>query len=323
MTGLRDAAGRTVLELIPDLEPVWIERYASLVESGQPIHFSSSVESLGRVFDVSAYPLEGLRFAVLFRDVTERARLEARLREVNEAQKRFVGDAAHELRAPLTSIGGNLDLLHRYPDMEASARAETVGDAITEARRMGRLIADLLAAARGDAVDGDAFSVLRLDEVLLSAWRVARSLNERRRFDLGTLEPISVSGDADGLKQLALSLLENAVKYTPENGEVRLELAQVDGWAEFRVADSGPGIAAEDLPHVFERFYRADKARSRNETAPGGTGLGLTIARRIAERHGGSVHLESVPDVGTTAVVRLPLEVTPSGAAHAARVSRV
>jgi PAS domain S-box-containing protein len=239
-------------------------------------------------------------------DISERHTMEARLREINEAQRRFVGDAAHELRAPLTSIRGNLSLLARYPDMPLEDRLAAAQEAEHEAARLTRLISDLLTVARGEAQEQLFVEGVRLERVLEEAWRTARGLAERRRYDLKQLEPCRVSGDPDALKQLALILLENAVKYTPDDGVVCLELRVVDGWAEFRIGDSGPGIAAADLERVFERFYRTDRARSRTSGA-GGTGLGLTIARAIATRHGGSVNLESALGSGTTAVVRLPL----------------
>ena len=136
-------------------------------------------------------------------------------------------------------------------------------------------------------------------------------MSERRRFDLGALEACLASGDADALKQLVLSLLENAVKYTPDDGTVRLELRVVDGFAQITVSDTGAGIEPEDLPKVFERFYRTDRARSRLN-GPAGTGLGLTIAKQIVERHGGTIWLESELGVGTSAFVRLPLIGNPA-----------
>ena len=120
------------------------------------------------------------------------------------------------------------------------------------------------------------------------------------------MEACLASGDPDALKQLVLSLLENAVKYTPDDGTVRLELRVVDGFAQITVSDTGAGIEPEDLPKVFERFYRTDRARSRLN-GPAGTGLGLTIAKQIVERHGGTIWLESELGVGTSAFVRLPL----------------
>ena len=239
-------------------------------------------------------------------DVTELKRAEARLVEVNEAQRRFVSDAAHELRAPLTSIRGNLSLFTRFPDMPLEDRLEAAHESEREVGRLTRLIADLLATARGERPELQISEEIKLERVLLEAWKGARALTERRRFDLGSLEDCTVTGDPDALKQLALTLLENAVKYSPEDGTIRLELRVVDGFAQMTVNDTGAGIAAEDLQKVFERFYRTDRARSRLN-GPAGTGLGLTIAKQIVERHGGTIWLESELGIGTSATVRLPL----------------
>ena len=242
-----------------------------------------------------------------FVDVTGEREAVERIRELNEAQHRFVSDASHELRAPLTSIQGNLDLLIRYPDMSPEDRVEAVGDARSEARRMARLVANLLAAARGEAgIERD--EPVALEVALGTAWRVAGGLSNRHHFDLGPLEPIVVRGDADQIQQLALILLENAVKYTPDGGAVRLSSRTLDGHAEFTVSDTGRGIATEDAAHVFKRFYRADLARTPGSD-PGGSGLGLTIAHKIAENHGGSISLESAPGIGSSFIVRLPLAV--------------
>jgi PAS domain S-box-containing protein len=245
--------------------------------------------------------LEG--YTKVMRDLTERKRVEERLREVNEAQRRFVSDASHELRAPLMALGGNLELL-RMKGLDDAERAEIVNDLFHETARLSRLVNDLLALARGDSAAPMKRERVALRGLLLEAWRLARAL-DGHNFVLGTLETCDVNGDADRLKQLGLILLENAVKYTPKGGTIRLESTCTEAWAEFRVSDTGPGIAPGDLERVFERFYRADKARTPGAD-PGGTGLGLPIARQIVEAHGGSIHLESELGVGTTAVVRLP-----------------
>ena len=184
---------------------------------------------------------------------------------------------------------------------------EALRDASGEARRMGRLVSDLLTVARGGTVQ-EAFQAVRLDGLLEGAWRTARLLSERRRFDLGVLESATIDGDQDALKQMALILLENAVKYTPDDGLVRLESKLLAGWVEFSVSDGGFGIPAEELPRIFERFYRADLARTHGNH-PGGNGLGLTIAKRIAENHGGEIRVESEFGRGTTFTVRLPVVV--------------
>lgn len=228
---------------------------------------------------------------------------EARLREINQAQQRFVADAAHELRAPLTAIQGNLELLYRYPEIPPQDRMESVIQALQEARRLGRLVADMLALARGDAGHRLKRESIELDRVLLEAFESACHLSQQHRLT-HELEPVRLVGDRDYLKQLALILLDNALKYTPPGGQVHLALSRQEGHTELVVSDTGSGIAPQDLPHIFDRFYRADQSRRRD---PGGSGLGLSIAKWIVEQHGGEIWLESEPGQGTRAVVRLPL----------------
>ena len=239
-------------------------------------------------------------------DLTQIKRAEATLRRVNEAQKRFVGDAAHELRAPLTSIQGNLGLLRRFENMELSERRAAVDDAYLEASRLGRLVTDMLALARGDSGENLRREPLHFDELLSESLRQASHLAHQHRLELEKFTHCVIEGDRDRLKQLTLILLENALKYTPPGGSVRVSLQCNPEWSTLKVADSGVGIAADDLPHVFERFYRADKGRARGSD-PGGTGLGLPIAQWIVAQHGGEITLESSVGVGTTATVRLPI----------------
>jgi two-component system, OmpR family, sensor kinase len=221
-----------------------------------------------------------------------------------QAQQRFVADASHELRAPLTAIQGNLELIRRHPEMPPTDRDEALAEAEREAVRLTRLVADLLALARADAGVALRHQTVDLDAVALDAFRSAGQLAHDQELALDTLEPVQVIGDADRLKQLLLILLDNALKYTPSGGHVTIGLRQSVGGSEIMVQDTGVGIAAEDLPRVFERFYRADPARSRDA---GGTGLGLPIARWIVEQHRGSIHIASVPGEGTTVTVSLPI----------------
>jgi PAS domain S-box-containing protein len=262
---------------------------------------------------IGATMLEGenSEVAAFILDITEQHRAEESLRAseaqgraLSEAQRRFVADAAHELRAPLTAIQGNLELMERYPNMPETDRAEAVREAARESRRLARLAQDMLSLARGDAGLNLALHPLRWHELLSEVWRDARHLAHGQRMELGRLEACVVNGHPDRLRQLALVLIDNALKYTPESGTVSLELNVSDGLALLRVTDTGVGIPADQLARVFERFYRAEESRSR-ET--GGTGLGLSIARWIAEQHGGEVWLESTVGVGTTAIVKLPV----------------
>lgn len=219
-------------------------------------------------------------------------------------QQRFVSDASHELRAPLTAIQGNLELLRRQRGMSEAEREEALAEAEREATRLTRLVADLLTLARADAGAHLQRRPVDLDAVVLEAFREARHLARGQTLILEPFQPTRVIGDEDRLKQLVLILLDNALKYTPAGGQVTLGLQCHGGSAEIIVRDTGVGIPSEDLPHVFERFYRADLARSRD---PGGTGLGLPIARWIVEQHGGHISLTSKPGQGTTALVALPL----------------
>jgi signal transduction histidine kinase len=228
----------------------------------------------------------------------------ANLEGAYRAQQRFVADASHELRAPLTAIQGNLELLQAHPDMTVAEREEALVEARREADRLTHLVADLLVLARADAgVQLNRRSV-DLDVVVLEAFRTGRQLARGQVLELESVEPARVIGDPDRLSQLILILLDNAVRYTPPPGRISLALRCVDHVAEISVRDAGIGIAPEDLPRVFERFYRADPARSRDG---GGTGLGLPIARWITEQHGGELRLDSEFGKGTVAAVRLPV----------------
>jgi two-component system, OmpR family, sensor kinase len=230
-------------------------------------------------------------------------RMLASIEQAYNAQQRFVADASHELRAPLTAIQGNLELVRRRPDLPGTERVEALNEASREAERLTRLVADLLALARADAGVPIRWGSVDLDAVVLDTFQSGRALASDRTLHLDPFEPVRVCGDEDRLRQLVLILLDNAVKYTPPGGSVTLGLRQVRDSAEITVRDTGIGIAPADLPHVFERFFRADPARSRD---PGGTGLGLAIAHWIVEQHRGTISIESTPGQGTHVLVRLP-----------------
>jgi two-component system OmpR family sensor kinase len=219
------------------------------------------------------------------------------------AQQRFVSDASHELRAPLTVLQANLELLQRAPGLAPPEREQALAEAHLVSERLVRLVADLLALARADAGLQLRREPVELDRVLMDVLGQARHLVRRQQLEVRELEPIQVMGDAHRLMQLVLILVDNAIKYTPGTGRVALSLRRDGSTARLTVRDTGIGIAADALPHVFERFYRADPARSRDA---GGTGLGLSIARWIAMQHGGTIELESVPGRGTSAIVTLP-----------------
>ncbi|GGJ57160.1 hypothetical protein GCM10008938_49060 [Deinococcus roseus] len=273
--------------------------------------FCPTAKNIMRCWDVVVMPiLEGPRVVGLVassRDITEQAMLEQQEREQAEAQKRFVSDAAHELRTPLAAIQGNLDVIFRYPHIEESEKKEILQDVQNSAARLSRLVHDMLQLARGRTGVKSDEEVL-LHEVALSAWRDAQRISgSKHHFELGLLEPIELYGDTDRLKQLTLILLENAVKYTPKGGTIRLQLEEQGGTAQLRVQDSGIGIAPENQHHIFERFFRVDRTRVDSRD-PGGSGLGLPIAKWIVEAHHGTLEVESALGQGSTFVVRLPLQ---------------
>jgi len=219
------------------------------------------------------------------------------------AQRRFVGDASHELRTPLTAIRGNAEFLQRVPHMALEDREQSIAEIVSQSQRMSRLVGDLLELARADAGQR-----LRKDPVAIAPL-VRECYAEARYLPGGCMlvlaEPVAtatVQGDADYLKQLLLILLDNAIKYTPEGGRVELTTALHDDHVTIAVADTGCGIDPADLPHVFERFYRADRAR-----AAGGTGLGLSIAGWIVAEHGGQIRAQSAPGAGSTFTIVLPV----------------
>jgi two-component system, OmpR family, sensor kinase len=217
------------------------------------------------------------------------------------AQRRFVADASHELRTPLTTLRVNLELLRKSRDAAPDGWAEVLDDLALELDRMTRLVEGLLRLERADAGYGPALQPLDLDPLLQRVERQLRQISNGVSLGLSGPEVGRVIGDADTLTQLFLILGENAVKYTPAGGSVRLERQRNGNMVSVRVVDSGPGISPEDLPRVFDRFYRAPAARGR-----AGTGLGLPIAKWIAEVHRGRLVAESDLSRGSTFTVLLP-----------------
>jgi two-component system, OmpR family, sensor kinase len=248
----------------------------------------------------------------------------ANLEEAYQRQQRFVADASHELRAPITSIRCNLDLLAKAPDLPPNEVHAAIIDARAEAERMGRLVNDLLLLARADnlstqtkpSISNDYKNSMSytqevdLDSLLLDVFRQYRHLEQEEgeqagpRLLLHHTTPARVQGDADQLKQVLVALVDNALKYTPQEGYVSLALMVEDTYAFVKVNDTGIGILPEDLSHIFERFYRADRVRTRDR---GGSGLGLAIVERIVQDHQGNIEVESTPGKGSTFTVKLPI----------------
>jgi two-component system OmpR family sensor kinase len=226
----------------------------------------------------------------------------ARLERTFRRQRDFLADASHELRGPLTVIRGNLDLLQM--DLPEAERRDSAAEATEEVKRMSRLVSDLLFLATEDAQERLEHQPVPLHELVSAAAERARSLDAgKHAITIICNDPTIVQGDRDRLGQMLWNLVENALRYTDPGGTVTLGLHNHGPVAELTVADTGVGIAAEHLPHIFERFYRVDRARSHRH---GSTGLGLAIVKQAAEAHGGQVRVRSEPDSGATFTVALP-----------------
>jgi signal transduction histidine kinase len=232
----------------------------------------------------------------------------ARLEKAFKEQEDFVLDVSHELRTPLTAIKGSVDvlLMDAALDAELRGRLERMS---SEVSRMIRLTSNLLYMASADAGRQPEHRSVELDLVCLEVLRQSRDLRADVKVSMGREDQVSVIGDRDQIKQMVLNLVENAMKYTPANGDVTLSVYRNGRFAEITVHDTGPGIPEDVLPHIFERFYRGS-----NRSQMGGTGLGLAIASRIATAHGGEIQAASEPGSGSTFTVKLPLpEVSADG----------
>ncbi|RMF94450.1 MAG: HAMP domain-containing protein [Nitrospinota bacterium] len=228
-----------------------------------------------------------------------------RLERSFRSQQRFIADASHELRSPLANLRMALELTLRRPRQESEYR-ETLHSALEEVDRLVRLVNGLLTLSRADS---DRLEVSRDPVPLQPLLQQVLVDYQLRAKDKGialswSLPQVAVRGNRERLYQLFANLLDNALRYTPEGGEVTVCGEEEGERVLIRVVDTGIGIAPEHLPHIFERFYRVDKERSRAE---GGSGLGLAICQEIVRAHGGSLHVESSPGKGSTFTVALPL----------------
>lgn len=255
-------------------------------------------EDLGQRVPVPLQQDELHRLAVTINELLER------LERLFNAQRRFVADVSHELRTPLAAMQGNLEVLERGGLDNPELAREAVADMRRETGRLIRMVNDLLLLAQSDAREQLRCEPVELDTLLLEVYRELRPLAGGVALRIGAEDQVTVPGDRDRLKQALLNLGVNALQYTPPGGYVTLGLEQRDGYALLTVSDTGVGISEEDLPHIFDRFYRADRSRSRYS---GGAGLGLSIVKRVAEAHNGYATVASVPGRGSTFAIWLPL----------------
>jgi two-component system, OmpR family, sensor histidine kinase MprB len=264
---------------------------------------TAAAERVAVTGDLRPIPVDGTdELARLTRSFNEM--LDA-LAASQEQQRRLVADAGHELRTPLTSMRTNLELLAAAsrpgaPPLPDSDRAEILDDVQAQVTELSTLVGDLVELAREDAPQV-VHEPVELADVVLRALERARRRAGDVEFDPELL-PWTLVGDATALERAVLNLLDNAAKWSPPQGRVRVRMRALDDWSMvLEVADQGPGIPEADLPRVFDRFYRADTSR----TMPG-SGLGLAIVRQVALRHGGAVWAGRAPEGGALLVLRLP-----------------
>lgn len=258
-----------------------------LAESGQ----------FGRRIDFSG---QGDEFAELARALN---RMLVSLESSSVIQKKFLADSSHELRTPLTSVKANLDFIRRARGLSQSDLASALDDMAAEVDRMASLVNQLLMLARSDAAPPVRLETTDLAQIVRDALLTYRQhpALRNRAIDTALPECSWVRGDPEALRQLVIILLDNALKYSPERGCVRISLGATSTQVVLEISDDGPGIPPEELPKVFDRFYRASNVRG----SVNGSGLGLAIAQSIIARHEGRLHLQNRAPHGVTASVAL------------------
>jgi two-component system phosphate regulon sensor histidine kinase PhoR len=297
MLGITDAPGDRYLQVIrhPDV----VAQFDAAIAGREP-HDTEIVLANGRVLAARAVPLAHGGGAVLvLHDIT-------RLRQADQIRRDFVANVSHELRTPLTAIRGYAEALR--DDTLARGDRERFLEIIgRHTHRMEHLVQHLLRLARLEAgqepVERAPVAVADLFETTIADLRPRLEARGQRVVTHVAPDAADLVSDAGKLEDILKNLVENAINYAPESSEIRLEADRRDGRLEVRVLDHGPGIPAADLTRIFERFYRVDKARSRDS---GGTGLGLSIVKHLAERLGGQVHAENRAEGGARFTVTLP-----------------
>ncbi|MBQ4551415.1 MAG: HAMP domain-containing protein [Clostridia bacterium] len=243
------------------------------------------------------------RLARTFNSMSEK------IESLDQARNQFVSNASHELKTPLATMKIMIESLIYQPEMEVGLRTEFMTDINREIDRLSSVVTDLLTLVRMDVKDVKlSRENMSLAALVKDTRHLLTTMIEKRKqtVTLSIQDDCDMYADRTKLQQVVYNLMENAVKYTQEGGEVSVTLQRIGRDAVLTVKDNGPGISAEHLPHIFDRFYRVDKARSREA---GGTGLGLAIVHQLVMLHGGEIHVESEEGKGTAFSVELPLHM--------------
>lgn len=304
------ARGLHLIEAVPSID---LEQRVDAALAGEPGLSQPLIVSgkrADRIYAVSVYPLtlprdgdeeepgEVTGALILAEDQTERLALE-------RARQEFLSNVSHELRTPLSSVKLMLETLLQGSDDDA--RAVFLPQALNEVDRLVLLVQRFLEQARAESGE----LVLRIEEVDLEALTrsalqtfTQAAASKGISLDLDARRPVIVDADPQRLSQVLVNLVDNSLRFTPAGGSVSVQLDVLDGYAVICIADTGVGIPYKDLPHIFERFFVADRSRARGIT---GAGLGLSIVKEIVEAHHGTIQVESVLDSGTQFTVRIPM----------------
>lgn len=299
--------GRPLTHSVRD--PELLACVKSALESHEVRSGRATVLSPGHVFEVHAAPLPSGGALAVLHDVTD-------VENAQKSRREFVANVSHELRTPLTSIQGYVETLIEDPNPNAETAREFLGIILKNATRMNRLTEDLLALAGVESPDYKlAMQPARADALLQDAIESLGGMVVDSGVNLqSTGAPdLVVMADPDAMNQVFGNLIENSLKYAKEGKRIRVGARALENEVEFTVRDFGPGIASEHLERIFERFYRVDKARSRES---GGTGLGLAIVKHIVQAHGGRIWAESQLGKGTSFHLTLPLAKPSLPASH-------
>ena len=287
-------------------------------DSGQRVYVGKDVTAMYNGMEKATYALAIVGVLALLIATAVGHILSGRamvpLKAAYEKQRQFAADASHELRTPLAVVMASAELLQNDPSIQSPFLKQVIEDVRDEVKKMTKLVSDLLVVARSDnkalKLKPQKFDLAGLME---QTSRLMQPLADQKHITLNTynLEKTEIQADEQKIRQLVLILVDNAVKYTPDGGTVTVSLLKAEkGRVKFAVADTGIGIAPEDQEKIFDRFYRVDKARSREM---GGNGLGLAIAQEIVNLHKGSIRIESALGKGTTFIVELRARLNSKG----------
>jgi two-component system phosphate regulon sensor histidine kinase PhoR len=282
--------------------PELLEFVHHTLKSGEVSFGRAGSFASGRIFEISTAPLPSGGALAVLHDVT-------RIEAAEKARREFVANVSHELRTPLTSIQGYVETLIEEPDTNPVTTREFLGVILKNAKRMSRLTEDLLALASIESPDyKPALKAIPASTLVKDAIDSLRVMVEDEEVELESAGApgVAVMADPDSMSQVFGNLIENSLKYARSGRRIRVGARQLASEVQFTVEDFGPGIATKYLERIFERFYRVDKARSRES---GGTGLGLAIVKHIVQVHGGRVWAES--EIGHGAAFHFTLPLAP------------